>query len=352
MDADVEELVKNCTVCQRTQNKPIAAPVHHWEFPNAPWERVHMDHAGPVNGRMFLIVVDSYSKWIEVEPVSSTSSTVTKEVLRKLFATHGLPKVLVSDNAPGFSSEDLLEFTKKNGIRHVFSAPYHPASNGQAERAVRTVKESLKCMSDGDIETKLRRLLFKNHITPQTTTGHSPAELLFKRRLRSPLTLLRPDLNARVEAKNVVGSGRTRSFEANEPVWALNFGRGEKWMAGNVLEVLGATNYSIALEDGGRAHRHVDQLLSRSSSAPSELPLQSDFDFGIGHSQPNEPAPVASGVVPMVTGEMVDDSQSGDPVMEEETTIAADVTTVTEPQEIRRSGRVRQAPARFRDYDL
>ena len=87
---------------------------------------------------MFLVVVDAHSKWPEVIPVSSTTSSSTIEVLRDLFARFGIPEEIVSDNGTQFVSEDFQAFIRSNGIRHITSAPYHPATNGLAERAVQT----------------------------------------------------------------------------------------------------------------------------------------------------------------------------------------------------------------------
>ena len=126
-------------------------------------------------GRMFLILVDAHSKWMEVKPVSSATSAVTIEQLRSIFATHGLPEMLVSDNGSVFTSEEFKDFTKNNGIRHVTSAPYHPASNGLAERTVQTFKESMKKFSESLISTRVSRFLFAYRNTPHTTTGSSPA---------------------------------------------------------------------------------------------------------------------------------------------------------------------------------
>ena len=87
-------------------------PTHPWEFPSGPWERLHIDHAGHVDGKMFLVIVDAYSKWIEVEVVKSMDAQSIVKILRKLFSVHGLPRVVVSDNGPGFASEELNEFLK------------------------------------------------------------------------------------------------------------------------------------------------------------------------------------------------------------------------------------------------
>ena len=78
--------------------------------------------------------------------MKSTTSTATIEKLRKIFAIHGLPDTIVSDNGSNFTSNEFEEFMKKNSIKHIKVAPYHPASNGQAERAVRAFTEGFKKM--------------------------------------------------------------------------------------------------------------------------------------------------------------------------------------------------------------
>ena len=90
---------------------------------------------------------------------------------------------------------------KQNGINHVTCAPFHPSSNGMAERAVQTFKQGLKNMKKSDVRTKVNRFLFRYRCTPHTVTGSTPAELLMNRRLRTPLDLLRPNLRDRVKRK-------------------------------------------------------------------------------------------------------------------------------------------------------
>ena len=89
---------------------PPKAPLHPWKWPCKPWARLHIDHAGSFRGRVFLVVVDAHSKWIIVQIVKSTSSDSKIAVLRNLFAIHGLPKHIVSDNATGFRSSVFQKF--------------------------------------------------------------------------------------------------------------------------------------------------------------------------------------------------------------------------------------------------
>ena len=79
------------------------APMHPWEWPDRPWARLHIDYAGPVNGKMILVIVDSHSKWIEAHVVKSATYQATVEKLQLVFSTHGLPEVIVSDNGTSCS---------------------------------------------------------------------------------------------------------------------------------------------------------------------------------------------------------------------------------------------------------
>ena len=129
-------------------------------WPEKPWSRVHIDYAGPMEGKMFLLIVDAHSKWLEVHSTNSATSTATIELLRKSFATLGLPEVVVSDNATAFTSLEFTESLKRNGL---------------VERAVQTFKESFKGLQEGSINTRISRFLFKYRLTPYSSTGISPA---------------------------------------------------------------------------------------------------------------------------------------------------------------------------------
>ena len=102
IDQHIEEMVQSCAACQSVRNKPATALLHPWSWPDRPWMRIHVDFAGPFQGAMFMVVVDAHSKWLEVIPMSSTTTEKTIAVLRNLFASYGLPEQLVSDNGPQF----------------------------------------------------------------------------------------------------------------------------------------------------------------------------------------------------------------------------------------------------------
>ena len=130
---------------------------------------------------MYLIVVDAYSKWPEVIRMSSSTSTrETTKVLLSLFSKHGLPDKLVSDNTPQFTSEEFKEFMSNCGILHIETAPYHPKTNGEAERFVQTFKNFLKgadhdkSMNQRQIDEAILKFLMTYRCTPHSGTEFTP----------------------------------------------------------------------------------------------------------------------------------------------------------------------------------
>ena len=65
MDKDIDQLVQKCEECQQVKPAPPKAPLHPWQWPSRPWSRIHVDFAGPMQGKTFLLVIDSYSKYVQ-----------------------------------------------------------------------------------------------------------------------------------------------------------------------------------------------------------------------------------------------------------------------------------------------
>ena len=111
----------------------------------------------------------------------------TIELLRDLFARYGLPELVVSDNGSQFTSEEFSVFMQMNGVKHVRSAPYHPSTNGLAERIVQSLKHSLKASQSSGLSLSQRvsNFLFMYRSTVHSTTGVTPASLFLKHELRT-----------------------------------------------------------------------------------------------------------------------------------------------------------------------
>lgn len=135
-----------------------------------------------------MLVVDYFSRFIEVAKLTSTTSLAVVEHCKSIFARHGIPSELLSDNGPQFSSERFSEFAARWGFTHTTSSPRYAQSNGEAERAVRTVKGLLQKEEDPYLA------LLAYRATP-LANGHSPAQLSMGRQLRTTLPVTLSSLN-------------------------------------------------------------------------------------------------------------------------------------------------------------
>ncbi|CAL4150502.1 unnamed protein product, partial [Meganyctiphanes norvegica] len=170
----IEELAKSCAGCKKFRKKPAPAPLCPWPYSRRPMERVHIDFC-EYRGKMLLVMVDSYSKffWCHIMNGDTTTSK-TLAILFGWFCERGFPTTLVSDNGPQFTAKEFGVKMSKWGVKHLLTPPYHPASNGLAERAVGTIKGHLKKMdcpiTPIELYTNLKRILYIHNATPQAST--------------------------------------------------------------------------------------------------------------------------------------------------------------------------------------
>ncbi|XP_054279908.1 uncharacterized protein K02A2.6-like [Macrosteles quadrilineatus] len=255
-------MVTECRQCIEKCNNPRKT-IHPWEQPSNPWERVHIDFLGPTDGQQYLILVDAFSKWVDVIQTKTTTSTWTVQELQKIFSTFGFPHILVSDNGRQFVSQEFKNFMNECGIIHRTTAPYHPNSNGQAERYVQTVKKALKSMEGekGTLQNKIQRLLMQLRQSPNST-GTSAYHLMFGRSVRTNLAIIVPTLEPNKYQKKGVQVGIKRNFKVGDKVQAREYVNGSsKWYLGHITQKQGHVMNVVQLEDGLR--RHVDQLILR-----------------------------------------------------------------------------------------
>ena len=344
MDSTIEEVVKSCRNCQENRNMPAKAPVHHWETVRQPWTRVHVDFAGPFIGKIFLMVIDSYSKWIEAFPLNTNNygSKPTIECLRSMFATHGLPQILVSDNGTSFASVEFAKFLKANGIRHIRSAPYHPSTNGMAERGVQTFKDAMKKMdnvtSTETLQTRLNRFLFAYRTTPQTSTGLTPGEMLMNRKLTTALCLIKPDIHKKIALQQKECTNSVRNFETGDQVWMRNYSfQGKKWIAGIVEQKTGPLSYVV--KSGRNIHRrHIDQMRSKSTETPAKTIIDD-----VEHNEIAIPSEVNADAEPDEMEHTIANQPDIDQPVRVENEERSD--------ELVRSTRTRKRPSYLKDYD-
>ena len=186
MSRDIERFVNDCSLCQ-TSRPRTSHSVDQWP-PSFPFQRIHMDWAMIPDIGNILVIVDSGSGWIEAFRCRDRSSEIIIKCLRTVFARFGIPELVVSDNAPEFTSNELIRWLNAIGANKMESPPYFPQANGSAERAVQTVKRALSCWKDTkqDFDVFLQRVLF-NHRIASNSRGRSPAEIVFGKPLRAPV---------------------------------------------------------------------------------------------------------------------------------------------------------------------
>lgn len=294
IDSDITDQVKNCATCQTYHKSPRGIPITPWPFPDKPWSRLHVDFGGPFMGHYFLVMVDAFSKWVEVHPVRSPSTDATISVFRTVFAQHGLPDIIVSDNGPAFVSSQYADFLSRNGIRRMLVPPYHPASNGAAERVVQTIKDKLKKSAPGDFKTQVARVLFHYRTTPHDLTGRAPCELLMGRKIKTPLDLMHPSLKTTVQLKQLKqkihadqGCRRVSLMESGTKVYARNFRPGPPWVPASVVGPVSASSVQLKLPDGTSWHRHGDHLRPNTMQQPPQPDTHPQEQSSV--LQPTEP---------------------------------------------------------------
>ena len=248
-------------------------------MPTRVFERVHIDFAGPVDGFYYFVVVDAFSKWPEIVIMKNITGKMTVKASETIYSKFGYPETIVSDNGTQFTSAEFAQMCSNYGIKHIRTAPYHPQSNGQAERFVDTLKRGLRKLKgeEGCPEDQLQKFLFNYRATPNSVLdGKAPCEVFLGRKLRTRLSLLIPseksaskleetDAEKHFNRKNGV---KSRDFTPGDHVLIKKY-IGTKWIwkRGIVKSRIGSVNYSVILDD--KEHRfHANQMRKLTTDVP------------------------------------------------------------------------------------
>ncbi|UYV72761.1 K02A2.6-like [Cordylochernes scorpioides] len=288
---EIQGMVKTCEKC--IENQPLKhEPLIPNDFPERPWQKVGMD-LFHYEGSEYLVVVDYFSRFIEVVRLTKLSSEAVVDHCKAIFARHGIPDIVISDNGPQFRPSTTSAFTKfasEVGFRHITSSPKHPQSNGQAEAAVKIVKNLMKKNKDPVLA------LMEYRATP-LANGLSPAELLFGRKIRTmvpctsssltPKTVDQSKLRGEEEQRKMAQKtafdrrhAATKKAEliAGEKVWVKDL---RAW--GSVLEKASAPRSYIVETPVGTYRRNSlllassQQQVDPSETYPdSELPAETE----------------------------------------------------------------------------
>ena len=188
-DKDAEMFCKTCHPCQKV-SMPNQPELHkRTELPSGQWQHISADLMTPSlpSGDHLLVVVDYYSRYMEIEVLRSTTADKVIASLRKIFLTHGLPVSITTDNGSQFISEEFCKFVDEERIEHRQVTPLWPQANGQVERQNRSLLKRIKIaqIEKRNWKEELGSFLIMHRTTPHSTSGVSPAELLFRRKLRT-----------------------------------------------------------------------------------------------------------------------------------------------------------------------
>ena len=205
-------MIGSCTTCQMAANAPPKTAMKSWTWPTAPWSRIHVDHFGPIDGKHVFVVVDSYSKWVDLSIHNTPTTRDCIKSLRSCFSIFGFPRTLVSDNGSCFTSTEFGQFCLQTGMKHLTCAAYNPKSNGQAERIVQCAKRVINKLS-GNLQARTEKFVTQYRLTPNNTTGKSPNELMLNREIRGKMDILMPRKGRRppgVEGEALPAGARVR----------------------------------------------------------------------------------------------------------------------------------------------
>ena len=186
MSRDIEQEVANCAVCATYRRKNEKQPLMPHGIPERPWAKLGAD-IFEFGGHDYLLVVDYYSKYPEVARLQNKTAKGVIDVMRPIFARHGIPDTLIADNMP-FNSHAMREFAHNWNFAIVTSSPRYPQSNGQSEKFVGIVKSLMrKAYHDGQ-DPNIALLQYRN--TPVSGMKFSPAQLLMSRRLKDNIPIV------------------------------------------------------------------------------------------------------------------------------------------------------------------
>ena len=237
IDDDIEKLVRTYIPCVEYQNKPPKSANHPWMLPEKPW-RLNLNHAINFMGTNWLVLVDANTKYPCIHAISSTSTKATVDILEQEFAHTGYPHTLVTDNSPTFASDDFQKWCRKRGITHLSWAPYHPTTNGAAERLVQSFKQSIR-KSVLSPKAALQEFLMQYKRTP-LETGLLPSEFLDGSQIRTRLDALMPSPAHAAQGKQTWQASKSQQNEKSISVNATAY---QYWV--------GAPRYALSSVQSG-----------------------------------------------------------------------------------------------------
>ena len=266
MSAQLKDLIDKCSICQSVKPEQASEPLQPHPVPDRPWQRVATD-LFTFENRNYLVLVDYYSNFIELDYLADTSSQTVIHKLKMHFARHGVPDYVVSDNGPQYTSSEFRRFATTWKFKHVTSSPHYPQANGMAESAVKTCKAIMK-----------KALL----------SGILPCQRLFGRRTKTLLPFSESLLKTDQTVSNLLKKDRVKQakhfdqhtkqlseFRSGDMVRMKLPGK-TQWSQAVVSSKIAPRSYKV--EVNGRFYRRNRTQLRSTKEPVKESPSEMDED--------------------------------------------------------------------------
>ena len=271
MTSQIKDVVLQCQICSTHQRSNTKEPMLPHMIPERPWSQVGAD-LFQFNSQNYLILVDYYSNFIELNLLNTTTSQQVVTHLKSQFARHGILDRLITDNDPQFSSDTFKQFAKDYCFQHCIASPRYPQSNGMAKKAVQTVKNCLKKAVLDKRDPYLALLEYRN--TSVSDTLGSPAQRLMGRRTKALLPtsqkLLQPKtisprtvhhkLCQRKERQKYYYNKHSKPLDELTPGDQVMVKNKDKWQPAKVISKTAPCSYIIKTTTGQiyrRNRRHL-----------------------------------------------------------------------------------------------
>ena len=349
MTVQVKDFVSRCETCQLFGRKQQQETFAQSPLPSRPWEEVGCD-LFEIQGVHYLVTVDYYSNFSEVDRLESTLSTTVIRKMKNHFARYGIPDVVRSDNGPQFSSDEFKRFTQVWQFQHKTSSPFYPQSNGKAENAVKTMKDLMRKAAHAGTDPYQALLDFRN--TPTQGMSVIPAQRLLGRRTKTTLpthpNLLVP---AFPDSSEQLGEEKTKqvrrynksakdlpTLQEGDTVMIQPRRSGALWTKAIVVKRLSRRSYRVRTLDGAVYRRNRRQL----RLCPEEEREGCEYDFCC---LPEEEEPDTEPETTETETEQQSDSEEEDEEQEQdnESNVSPNIVTT-------RAGRTVRKPAYLQSY--
>ena len=362
MNVHIEEMSNKCAVCQMYKPAQCKESYHTDDDITGPWDKVATD-CFHFRGHDYLLLVDYYSNYPEIAKLASLSSSNVILNMKSIFARHGIPRVLVSDNATCYASRSFKTFADEFNFEHRTSSPGYPQSNGKAEKSVGIVKGVLNKALDSNDDIYLALLAYR---TAPMACGKSPSEMLMNRKLRNRLPQVDSESieinerQAKRKQKQVeLYNQHAKDLPVLKPNDVVRVRKDDRWAnKAQVLVQISPRSYKVLTKEGKVIRRNRRQLL-RTDESMNSSDLRDTCNIDVEHSMSNSSentehiSEEASKSDNEGTSERVSKTQHSSDLQtssHSQYNIVSNNNVYTEqPQEVqtRRSGRVTCRPERY-----